>query len=97
MQAYEEQTRELRVAVKAAHREGEYQASMAMRSLQERMAVAMQRSDAATAQLAECASDRDALTNRRGPLHLRVAGGLLDWLTRLAQFAECSVCGIGAP
>ncbi len=45
--------RELRVAVKAAHREGEYQASMAMRSLQEKMALAMQRSDAANAQLAE--------------------------------------------
>lgn len=57
VQAYEEQTRELRVAVKAAHREGEYQASMAMRSLQEKMAAAMQRSDAATAQLAEYASN----------------------------------------
>lgn len=59
VQAYEEQTRELRVAVKAAHREGEYQASMAMRSLQEKMAVAMQRSDAATAQLAECVFPHD--------------------------------------
>lgn len=71
MQAYEEQTRELRVAVKAAHREGEYQASMAMRSLQERMAVAMQRSDAATAQLAECASARKTLASCMGPPALK--------------------------
>ena len=55
LQAYEDQTRELRVAVKAAHREGEYQASMAMRGLQERLTQALQRSDAANAQLAECA------------------------------------------
>ena len=44
------------MAVKAAHREGEYQASMAMRGLQEKMAQAMQRADAANSKLAECAS-----------------------------------------
>ena len=81
MQAYEDQTRELRVAVKAAHREGEYQASMAMRSMQERMTLALQRSDAATAQLAECA-----------PLDVQAPSDWRVWSVGQSHVAEATVC-----
>ncbi|KAK9825965.1 hypothetical protein WJX74_001792 [Apatococcus lobatus] len=85
LQAHEDQTRELRVAVKAAHREGEYQASMAMRSLQERMTLAMQRSDAANAKLAERTAEMEQDRDERNADYLAKAVELEDSHAKAAE------------
>ncbi|KAK9836406.1 hypothetical protein WJX84_006999, partial [Apatococcus fuscideae] len=81
----EDQIRELRVAVKAAHREGEYQASMAMRGLQEKMAQAMQRADAANSKLAERTAEMDQDRDERNADYMTKAVELEDSHAKAAE------------